>query len=666
MIRIVIADDQTAIQVALQARLRPYTDLEVVGRAGNGRQAVERVAQLQPDVILLDLEIPILDGFATTQQIKEHSPNTKILVLTQHQDLSFLLPVLQAGAHGYLLKTTSPEDLAHAIQLVHKGYFQVGPGIMEPTLSASLSPAMTPADTPIDRSSSITLLRQEHPSQNGLVPAATQTALVTPPALAVSTLTFDRPVLLKQSSVWSHAIIWGIISATSLAILAAYLFKIEEAIQATGQLEPQGVVKEIQSPVVGVVKQIQVKDGQQVKKGDVLLRLDPKSTQSELSSLRRIRQQLLAENAFYRQQIQGTVGSLQTSVPSVQIPSQMLFLAESRRALTTETQLYRSQLHGKSDTTLTPEQQLRLRSSLQEEASRTSGARLETEQLQKQLQQAQIQQVSARKTLAVNQDLLDQITPIAKAGGIPKVELLKQQEAAQKSQAELERLQKEESRLNLAIAQAQEKVDNTVSGSRKDLLAAIAVNEKQIAEIDSQFAKTLVGNQNQISEIDNKLNQAQLMLNYREIRSPVNGTVFDLKPQAPGFVANTSEPVLKIVPTEVLTAKVFLTNRDIGFIRVGMSVDVRIDSFPFSEFGDIKGTLVWVGSDALPPTQTRPFYSFPAKVRLDQQFLTHNGRKLSLQSGMALNANLKLRKRTLISIFTDLFAKEVESLKLLR
>jgi HlyD family secretion protein len=665
MIRILIADDQTAIQEALQSHLKPYIDLEVVGKANNGRQAIEQVAQLQPDVILLDLDIPVLDGFAATQQIKEHFPKTKILVLTHHQDLSFLLPALQAGAHGYLLKTTSPEDLANAVRLVHKGYFQVDPGIMESAVSIPLSAAMTPANTPIDRFSSITLLRQEHLSQNGLALAA-KTALATPPAPATSALTFDSPVLLKQSSAWSRAIIWGIVSATSLTVLAACLFKIEEAIQATGQLEPQGVVKEIQSPIVGVVKQIQVKDGQQVKKGDVLLRLDPKGTQSELSSLRQIRQQLLAENAFYRQQIQGTVDSRQTSVLSTQIPSQMLFLAESRRALTTETQLYRSQLHGKSDKTLTPEQRLRLRSSLQEEASRTSAARLETEQLQQQLQQAQIQQASARKTLAVNRGLLDQVTPVAKAGGIPKVELLKQQEAAQKSQAELERLQKEESRLNLAIAQAQENVDNTVSGSRKDLLAAIALNEKQIAEIDSQFAKTLVGNQNQISEIDNKLNQAQLMLNYREIRSPVDGTVFDLKPQAPGFVADTSEPVLKIVPTEVLTAKVFLTNRDIGFVRVGMPVDVRIDSFPFSEFGDIKGTLVWVGSDALPPTQTRPFYSFPAKVKLDQQFLTHNGRKLPLHSGMALNANLKLRKRTVISIFTDLFAKEVESLKLIR
>jgi HlyD family secretion protein len=97
-----------------------------------------------------------------------------------------------------------------------------------------------------------------------------------------------------------------------------------------------------------------------------------------------------------------------------------------------------------------------------------------------------------------------------------------------------------------------------------------------------------------------------------------------------------------------------------------MPVDVRIDSFPFSEFGDVKGELEWIGSDALPPEQIRPYYTFPAKVKLNQQFIVVNDKKVPLQSGMSISVNIKVRDRTVLSIFTDLFTRKTESLKNVR
>ncbi len=142
--------------------------------------------------------------------------------------------------------------------------------------------------------------------------------------------------------------------------------------------------------------------------------------------------------------------------------------------------------------------------------------------------------------------------------------------------------------------------------------------------------------------------------------------MFDLQARNPGYVINSSAPILKIVPNQSLVAKVFITNRDIGFVKEGMNVDVRIDSFPYSEFGDIKGKLVWVGSDALPPDNIYPFYRFPAKVVLERQHLMINDRQVNLQSGMSVSTNIKLRKRNVASIFTDLFTKKMESLKFVR
>ena len=91
-----------------------------------------------------------------------------------------------------------------------------------------------------------------------------------------------------------------------------------------------------------------------------------------------------------------------------------------------------------------------------------------------------------------------------------------------------------------------------------------------------------------------------------------------------------------------------------------------MDTFPFSEFEDVKGKLISIGSDALPPTQLRPSYSFPAKVQLDQQSLTVNGRELPLQSGMSVSVNIKVRDRSSSSILTNGFIKGFESLKFVR
>ncbi len=132
------------------------------------------------------------------------------------------------------------------------------------------------------------------------------------------------------------------------------------------------------------------------------------------------------------------------------------------------------------------------------------------------------------------------------------------------------------------------------------------------------------------------------------------------------MVVTSSDPILKVVPDDVLIGKVYITNKDIGFAKEGMIVDVRIDSFPFSEFGDIKGKLIWIGSDALPPDQIYPFYRLPAKVQLEQQSLLVNGHNIPLQSGMSVSGNIKLRDRTVMSIFVDMFSSTVESLKTVR
>ncbi|MBW4592084.1 MAG: HlyD family efflux transporter periplasmic adaptor subunit [Brasilonema angustatum HA4187-MV1] len=475
-------------------------------------------------------------------------------------------------------------------------------------------------------------------------------------------------VVLKQSPLFSRVILWGLLGMTTLVVIWANFAKIDEAVPAQGKLEPQDTVKEIQTPVNGVVKAVYVKDGQKVHRGDVLLRLDPTTARSQLLSLQKVRNTLMQEVQFYRTQLVAKNAlSNPQFIERTNLPPEIASLTKNRIALIAENRLYRAQLSENSQNhQLAPEEEARLEFSKAELNSRLADAKLETEKLERQLSQAQIQFSSAKQVKDVSQTILNGIEPLAKQGGISRVQYLKQKQEVSQQQAEMEQLRQEQARLQYAIAQSKEKLLNTMSGAKKDLLTKIADNEKQIATVDRDLNKAIIENEKQITEIDSQISQAQVTLQYQELRAPSDGIVFDLKAKSPGFVASSSQPVLKIVPDEALTAKVFLTNKDIGFVRKGMKVNIRIDSFPFSEFGDIKGELVWIGSDALPPEQVRPYESFPAKIRLDKQFLRINNQELPLQSGMSISANIKVRNRTVMSIFSNLFTKQVDSLKSVR
>ena len=153
-------------------------------------------------------------------------------------------------------------------------------------------------------------------------------------------------------------------------------------------------------------------------------------------------------------------------------------------------------------------------------------------------------------------------------------------------------------------------------------------------------------------------------IRYKDIRSPVDGVVFDLKPTGLGYVAQSSEPVMKIVPYDALLAKVNIDSSDIGFVRAGKQVDISIDSFPANDFGVIEGTIDRIGSDALPPNQRENFYRYPAMIKLNtQQLKLRSGKQLPLQAGMSLTANIKLRKVTWLQLLLGGFRDKTDSLK---
>lgn len=155
MIRLLLVDDQSLICQGLKAMLNLEPDLEVVGCADNGQTALELVATLKPDVVLMDVQMPVMDGREATRIITEQFPKIKVLVLSTFDDDKYIAQSMRSGAKGYLLKDMPVKELAESIRLVDRGYGQMAPGLMEKLITSipenSVSPELLTQLPPRER-----------------------------------------------------------------------------------------------------------------------------------------------------------------------------------------------------------------------------------------------------------------------------------------------------------------------------------------------------------------------------------------------------------------------------------------------------------------------------------------------------------------------------------
>jgi len=139
-IRLLVADDHAIVRKGIRALLATEPDIEVVGEAKNGREAVARAESLQPDVILMDLVMPEMDGIEAIRRITTRQPEARILVLTTFAADEMVFPAIKAGALGYLLKDSGPEELVEAIRQVHRGESSLHPTVARKLLQEISGP----------------------------------------------------------------------------------------------------------------------------------------------------------------------------------------------------------------------------------------------------------------------------------------------------------------------------------------------------------------------------------------------------------------------------------------------------------------------------------------------------------------------------------------------
>jgi DNA-binding NarL/FixJ family response regulator len=150
VIRVIIADDQRVVRDGLTMLVGLIDDIEVVGTAADGKEAITLAHKTTPDVVLMDLRMPTLDGAEATRQIRQTHPQTQVLVLTTYADDESLFPALQAGARGYLTKDASAEEIEHAIRSLAAGRTHLDPAIQQRLIDAVVRISPTQATLPDD------------------------------------------------------------------------------------------------------------------------------------------------------------------------------------------------------------------------------------------------------------------------------------------------------------------------------------------------------------------------------------------------------------------------------------------------------------------------------------------------------------------------------------
>ena len=343
---------------------------------------------------------------------------------------------------------------------------------------------------------------------------------------------------LNQGTIWVKSVSWALIGTTGLGIAWLVLARTEEIVIAKGKLEPIGEVKEIYLPTASVVKEILIKNGEEVEKNQILIKVDQEASKQRLISL------------------------------------------------------------------------LKSKSELESQLLDTS--KLINEKI-----------ISLKKILELNKKILVSLEILLKEGAVSEIQYLSQKNKVMEIQASINQ--------------------QDLEGRREE-----SKLRSRIVELKSQIV------------------DAELNLNYKSIKSPAKGLVFNLKLTSPGYVSQLNEPVLKIVPFNNLEADIEIPSRKIGFIRTGQAVDISIDSFPSTDFGVLKGNVLSVGSDALPPDpqKQRKNYNFPATIYIEKQYLTiKNGTRLPLQAGMSLTANIKLRDVSYLQLLLGSFQNKLDSLR---
>lgn len=453
---------------------------------------------------------------------------------------------------------------------------------------------------------------------------------------------------LPSPAGWTQRMTIGILIGLTAGMSWSVFARVDVVVDTIGKLEPVSQSQAVQSKTGGTVTTVLVHEGTPVKQGQLLMQLDKTPLLNQLQALMLRRNQLVNETAVLRMAQQNT--SMDT-LNSADLSPELRNRVQTRLLLV-------AQLTG-DPSNLAVEQRQRYDLFQQQIQDALSVNQLQDSDIDTQIAQMDSQLDETEFQFNVQKELLDQLQPLMEEGAISRTVFLQRAIEVNTLQKQLDqnRLQKRQLQLNRVQSQVQGR--QTVTQTYQNL-------QQQLANLDAEFDATIKDNQRELIEVASQVNQLQLDLKNQDLRAPVDGVVSSLGPKLPGAIAQPGQALLQVVPNESLIARVQVNNGDIANIRVGMPVDIRVDAYPFTEFGSISGVVTKVGSEAIAVDSTGRQTVFPVEVQLKQQFLERSRKRFSLVPGMSLVANIKVRERAPISYVTEELIKAIDAMQSVR
>lgn len=409
-------------------------------------------------------------------------------------------------------------------------------------------------------------------------------------------------VLEKPPSPMGRLLIWFVLLLLIVALAWAFLGNIDEVAVAQGKIIPKGYTKVIQAEDKGIVKNINVKNGQKVKSGEILLELDPTVTETDLNSVRK-------EIAYYRLNIERINAEL-TSKP-FNITDKKGFDAKD---LSAQLSLYQSRQAEKN-------------------------SRLE-------LLDAQIRQ-SSNEAQVIAADLQKNIELLKIAQEREQmVEKLHQQDAVAYFTVLGYRSSRVEIEQNMRAANANyEKATAAILATKVSRQSYLAEHTRELQEQLALYRKELM----RLEETERKAAQKNRLI---QIISPVAGIVHSLNIHTIGAVVTEAQAILMIVPEETeFEVEAWLENKDSGFVKMGQEVEIKVESYSFQKFGVLKGLVKEIGADSIEDPNKGRLYKII--VSLEDNKLSRAEQELKIGPGMNVTAEIKTRQKRVIDFFLE-------------
>ncbi|MBD2204075.1 response regulator [Calothrix sp. FACHB-1219] len=646
MIRVLLVDDQQAVRDYLRSLIEKETDLEVVGVADNGKTAITKVANLQPDVVIIDMVMPEMDGINATKIISERFPKTKVLVLSGYDKHQYIQASLNAGASGYILKDASPEELRDSIRLVEKGYTQLAPGLISKIIPQQ----------PISDGEIVSIQKVSDVQSSGII-------------LQENTPTFldviQTEELLPNTTRWVEVGGLFLIATVVTGVILSAVIQYKVVVKAPANVRPAGEIRLVQAAQEGTVKRILVQENQVVKAQDIIAVIDDSQLQIKKSQLLGNIQQ----NEMQLMQLDGQIRAVDRQIVAE--------TERNQRAIASATaDLQRTQREHQQTTVSSSGQLEEVKANIKIAQDELQKAEFDFKSMQANLKATE----AAWKAAKLKRD---RYLSIATSGSISKnqleeveLELEQQQQSLLSQKASLEAQKQVIERQQQAVAAATSKYKPAAAATNPSD-AILAMAQEKIAQERAAGAGSLarlkqeenslnqrkLEIQNTINSAKKDLGQIEKQLQLTVIRSPETGTILKLELRNPQQLVRPGEAIAQIAPSEApLVVKANVNVKDISKVKVCKSpkvadcqegkVQMRISAYPYPDYGILHGAVRSISGDVIEPQNnasaaTEAYYE--VTIEPEKLYLKKGDRSYPIQPGMEVTAEIISQKETLLT-----------------